>query len=115
MSRGLNMVTLSFVFLVGTAWAEDNPPVKPFDVTGLVIDVQDLFPVAAREGNKVDRSRSQTTLKDVAARALVTDKGVYAFLETPENQRALKDVKSGTAVNIKGRLLKSGALLHIDS
>jgi len=32
----------------------------------------------------------------------------------PENQRALKGVKSGTSVRIKGRLLKAGALLHID-
>ena len=51
----------------------------------------------------------------IAARALVTENGVYAFLESPENRRFLKDVKPGSAVDVKWRLLMSGSLLRIDS
>ena len=81
----------------------------------LVADVLQLFRCAIQDEKKAGRARAQTTLKEVAARALVTKDGVYAFLETPENKLALKGVQPGTAVSIKGRLLGSGALLHIDS
>jgi hypothetical protein len=111
--RGLNVLTL--VFSLNTARAADGPPVTPFEEDGIVADVLELFPRAFKDSKKIDRARAQTTLKDVAARALVTKEGVYAFLESPENQRLLKDVKPGTAVSVKGRLLVSGSLLHIDS
>ena len=88
---------------------------KPFEADGIVADVLELFPCAIKDDKKADRARAQSTLKEVAARALVTKDGVYAFLETPENKKALKGMKPGTAVSIKGRLLASGALLHIDA
>src|SRR5271157_3296697 len=106
---------LTLLLSLNAARATDGQPVTPFEADGVVADVQELFPAAANDGKKADRGRTRPTLKEVAARALVTHKGVYAFLETPENQRALYNVKSDTAVNIKGRLLTSGALLHIDS
>ena len=108
-------IVLTLVLSPNAARAADGPAVEPFEADGVVADVQELFPVAAMEGKKADRGRPRTTLKEVAARALVTEGGVYAFLESPENQRALKGIKSGTSVRIKGRLLKAGALLHIDS
>ena len=89
------------------AWADDGPPVKPFEADGIVADVLELFPCAIKDDKKADRARTQATLKEVAARALVTKDGVYAFLETPENKKALKGMKPGTAVSIKGRLLAS--------
>jgi hypothetical protein len=106
---------LTLLLSLNAVRAVDGPPVTPFEADGIIADVQELFPAAAKDGEKADRGRSRATLKEVAARALVTDKGVYAFLETSENQRALKGFKSGSAVSIKGRLLTSGALLHIDS
>ena len=111
--RGLTVLTLvsSFNF----ARAADGPPVTSFEATGVVADVLELFPCAIKDHKKVDKARAQTTLKEVSARALVTKDGVYAFLESPENQKLLKDVKPGTAVSIKGRLLVAGSLLHIDS
>ena len=48
------------------------------------------------------------------SRALVTEEGVYAFLETPENQEALAETEPGSVVWIEGKLVESGALLHID-
>jgi hypothetical protein len=111
--RGLTALTL--VLSLETARAADGPPVTPFESDGVVADVLELFPRAVKDVKKTDRVRAQTTLKEVAARALVTKECVYAFLESPENQRFLKDVKPGTAVSVKGRVLVSGSLLHIDS
>ena len=110
---GLTALTLAFSFHF--ARAADGPPVTPFEADGVVADVLDLFPCAIKDDKKVDKARAQSTLKEVAARALVTKDGVYAFLESPENQRLLKGVKPGTPVSIKGRLLVAGSLLHIDS
>ena len=116
MKRLVSALTVLTVILSFTAArAADGPPVTPFEADGVVADVLELFPCAIKDNKKADRARAQTTLKEVAARALVTKDGVYAFLETPENKRALKGVKPGTAVSIKGRLLAAGALLHIDS
>jgi hypothetical protein len=97
------------------AWANARgQAVEPFHQDGIVIDVQELFPIAAKDGQKAGMNKGAVTQKETAARAFVTEKGVYAFLETPENRRFLKNVKSGTAVNVEGRLLSSGSLLHID-
>jgi hypothetical protein len=109
------MTVLTLVFSVSAAHAADGPTVTPFEADGVVADVLELFPCAIKDEKKTDRARAKATLNEVAARALVTKDSVYAFLETPENKRALKGVEPGTAVSIKGRLLASGALLHIDS
>lgn len=50
-----------------------------------------------------------------AGRALVTATGVYAFLETPENQAQLRDVEPGTTIRLTGKLMREGRLLHADS
>jgi hypothetical protein len=114
--RDLTILTLVLSLNIArAAWADEGPPVKPFEADGIVADVLELFPCAIKDDKKADRARAQSTLKEVAARALVTKDGVYAFLETPENKKALKGMKPGTAVSIKGRLLSSGALLHIDA
>ena len=114
--RGLTVLTLVLSLNAArTVRAADGPPVTPFEADGVVADVLELFPCAIKDEKKADRARAKSTLKEVAARAFITKDGVYAFLETPENKKFLKDVKPGTAVSIKGRLLASGALLHIDS
>jgi hypothetical protein len=116
MTRIFRVLTvLTITLSLDTARAADGPPVKPFEADGIVADVTDLFPRSVKDKKKAELVRSKATLKEVAARALVTKDGVYAFLESPENQRLLKGVKPGTAVSIRGRLLVSGSLLHIDS
>jgi hypothetical protein len=110
-----DLTVLTLVLSLNTARAADGPPVTPFEADGVVADVLQLFPRAVNDTRKAERARAHTTQKEVAARALVTKHGVYAFLETPENRRLLRDVKPGSAVKIKGRLLTSVALLHIDS
>lgn len=110
---GLTVLILAFSF--NSARSADGPPVTRFEADGVVADVLDLFPCAIKDEKKANKAQSQATLKEVAARAFVTKDGVYAFLESPENQKLLKGVKPGTAVSIKGRLLVAGSLLHIDS
>jgi hypothetical protein len=111
----IGLTTLTLVLSLTGARAADGPRVTPFEADGIIADVLKLFPCAIKDEKKADRAGSQSTLKEVAARALVTKDGVYAFLETPANRGLLKGVKPGTAVNVKGRLLVSGSLLHIDS
>ncbi len=111
--HGLAMLIL--VLSPDAARAADGPPVKPFEADGVVTDVLNLFPRALKDEKKANQATLKSTLKEVSARALVTKDGVYAFLETPGNQRLLEGVKPGTAVSVKGRLLVSGSLLHIDS
>ena len=114
--RGWTALTLVLsVFAARAVRAADGPRVTPFAAEGVVADVLKLFPCALKDDRKAERARAQTSLNEVAGRALVTKDGVYAFLETPENRRLLKDAKPGTAVSVKGRLLASGSLLHIDS
>ena len=112
-SRGLIVLALGLSF--DAARAADGPAVTTFEAEGMIVDVFDLFPRALKDKKHADQARARATLKEVAARALVTKDGVYAFLETPENRRFLKDVKPGSAVDVKGRLLVSGSLLQIDS
>lgn len=111
--RGLTIWTLVLAF--SAAQAADGPAVTPFESEGVVADVMALFPCAVKDQKKADQAKTKATLKEVAARVLVTKDGVYAFLETPENQKLLKDLKPGTAVSVKGRLHVAGSLLHIDS
>ena len=79
--RHLTVLALALSFNTArVAWADGGPPVKPFEATGIVADVLELFPCAIKNEKKADRARGQATLKEVAARALVTKDGVYAFL-----------------------------------
>jgi hypothetical protein len=113
--RVIALTALTLALSLDAARAADGPAVTPFEGDGVVADVFDLFPRAIKDKKQSDRARARATLKEVSARALVTRDGVYAFLETPENRRLLEGVKPGTAVAVKGRLLVSGALLHIDT
>ena len=109
----LGLTALTLALSLDAARAAVGPPVAPFEADGVVADVLELFPRAVKDEKKA--GQAEATLKEVAARALVTREGVYAFLETPENRRHLKGVKPGTAVSVKGRRLVAGSLLHIDS
>ena len=85
-------------------------PVSSFQEKGVIVDIHHFF-AAANDALKEPFSVEEET---VAGRALVTNSGVYAFLETPENESRLKDVALGTAVRVTGKLLLSGSLLQID-
>ena len=98
------------ILLVHTAHAASTQTSAPFDQRGVIVDVHTFFKSAAADRDPVAASED-----GVADRALVTAAGVYAFLETPENQAQLADTGPGSVVHIKGKLLKKGALLHIDA
>ena len=109
------MITLAFYLPWGTAQAADESPVRPFQAQGVIADVQELFPLAAKNARTAGRNRASAAATGaVGSRVLVTPTEVYAFLETPENQKLLKGVRIGTAVSVQGQLLVSGSLLHLD-
>jgi hypothetical protein len=109
----LIIVALSPLF--GTAQAADEPAVSPFQATGVITGVQELFPLAARSDRAAGRYRTGAAKGAIGSRVLVTPTDVYTFLETPENQKLLRGVKPGTTVSVQGQLLVSGSLLHLDS
>ena len=82
---------------------------RAFNETGVVVDIQNFFTAAA------GAAESYRPLKgDQGRLALVTASGVYAFLETPENEVHLRGITAGDKVELSGKLLVNGTLLHID-
>lgn len=99
--------------LCGEVRAADERLVTPFHQDGLLVDVTTLFTLSGKPAANSAKLSSQQS--EISRWALVTTSGVYAFLESPENQQFLAKSKPNIAVNIKGKLLISGSLLHIDS
>ena len=82
-----------------------------FDERGVIVDIHTFFRVATR-----DRETMPVVAHgSVAGKALVTEDGVYGFLETPENEKLLAAADYGSVVQAKGKLLREGALLHLVS
>ncbi len=81
-----------------------------FNERGVIVDVHSFF-------TAVDQSASELAVvnESVAGKALVTEDGVYGFLETPENEKMLVNTRNGSVVQVKGKLLREGALLHVDA
>lgn len=90
--------------------AEQEVASKPFDARGVVVDVHTFFSTATSKQADVQPAHEQ-----LAGRALVTEAGVFAFLETPENAAQLQHTEPGSVVHVRGKLLERGALLHVDS
>ena len=84
MNRLLRDLTVLTLFLSFNAACAAGQAVSTFEEDGVVVDVLELFPRAIKDARKVEKTRTAKTLEEVAARALVTKEGVYAFLETPE-------------------------------
>lgn len=112
-SRGL--IVLALALSLDAARGAAGPAVTTFEAEGVIADVFNLFPRALKDRKEADQALAGATLEEVAARALVTRDGAYAFLETPENRQFLQDVNPGSAAAVKGRLFVSGSLLQIDS
>ena len=79
--------------------------------TGVIVDIHSFFTAAAEGSGPAELQAGH----EIAGRALVTEEGVYAFLETPENAAALEETEPGSVVQVSGRLLERGALVHVDS
>jgi hypothetical protein len=109
------LMSLALWLPCGAARAADESPVRPFQAKGVIANVQELFPLAAKNGNGAGRYRTKAATGAIGSLVLVTASDVYAFLETPENQKLLKGVRPGTAVSVQGQLLVPASLLHLDS
>jgi hypothetical protein len=109
------LIILALLLPCGAAGAADESPVRPFQAKGVIANVQELFPLAAKNGKGAGRYRTKAATGAIGSLVLVTANEVYALLETAENQKLLKGVRPGTAVSVQGQLLTSGSLLHLDS
>ena len=100
------------VAVATAAWgaADTTESSAPFEARGVIVDVHTFFhPVSAGRDAAIDAAQA-----DVAGRALVTESGLFAFLETPLNAERLKGTEPGSVVHVRGKLLETGALLHLD-
>ena len=109
-----NLVFALFLAAIATDTAEPSAgklTSRSFSESGVIVDVHQFFSAAT---GKIERKPDDVVHGSVAGKALVTEHGVFAFLETPENELALAETVNGSVVNVEGKLLVEGALLHID-
>ncbi len=110
--RAKVFLTLPLVIIsagLALAPAPSGSKTRAFNESGVVVDIQNFFAAAA------GAAESYVPLKgDQGRLALVTASGVYAFLETPENEVHLRGITAGDQVELSGKLLVNGTLLHID-
>ena len=92
---------------------KDAPKVEDFEQDGVIVALH-LFYKATEAARKKQEDFKPGGPR-IADLALVTDKGAFAFLETPQNQKVLAEIKPPQAVRAKGKLLTSGKLLHVDN
>ena len=97
------------IALVGPLYAAGTGGSEPFAQSGVIVDVHTFFKATTGQ------EKMETTQASPADRALATAEGLYAFLETPENKKWLAETEPGAVVHVTGKLLKKGALLHIDT
>ncbi len=106
-TRGI-LVGLMLPLTAANAATNDagNSVSTDFAEGGVIVDMEVFFHGAANEGT-VDQKQG------IAGRALATSSGLYSFLETPENDEKLRNLQAGSVVQVTGKLLERGALLHI--
>ena len=107
---GLIMTVMTLASTTAWGTSETVESSKSFESRGVIVDVHTFFTTATvGAGAAVEPEQAE-----VAGRALVTETGLFAFLETPHNAEQLKRTVPGSVVQVRGKLLERGALLHID-
>ena len=90
---------------------EEDKGTDPFDQRGVIVAVHTFFdatkPVREAQSKPLRLAREKIT-----DRVLVTERGVYTFLETPHNFKLLAKVKPGDTVDVKGKVHRKSFLLH---
>jgi hypothetical protein len=89
--------------------AAPQADVEPFAADGMIVSVHAFF-AAAKDAGDVE-----LVAPNVAGKALVTADGMYAFIETPENEQQLADIAPDTPVRVEGMVHHPGRLLHVDA
>jgi hypothetical protein len=86
--------------------------VEAIEVSGILLEYDQLFKLSAKG---TVAAPAKKNVPEFGTQLLVTEAGVYAFLETPENKLALSEFKSNSPVSVKGSLLTTGNLIALDS
>lgn len=102
------LLTAMSASLLIAADDDDKPRVQSVELTGIVVTLHDLF-------DAVPDTAEKPAGHALGDRVLVAKTGVYAFLEIPANEEALKDIKPGDAVTLKARMLRDSNLLQVES
>ncbi len=93
-----------------TGKAPEAAKVVAFEQRGVLVDIQHFFATATT----VPMPEGVVAGDIASGRALVTDDGIYAFLETPANAGILQPIAVGTVVTVAGKLLRQGRLVAIE-
>lgn len=92
---------------------KDAPKVEDFEQDGVIVAVHSFY--QATEAARKKQENFKPAGPGMADFALLTADGAFAFLETPQHQKLLAEIKPPQAVRVKGKVLPSGKLLHVDS
>ncbi|QQE13766.1 hypothetical protein JD969_09985 [Planctomycetota bacterium] len=92
----------------GATCTKCMPKVSGFDQVGEVRKLTGFFDAAKKEKKSNGKLDSLTDL------VLVTNKGVYHFIETPANREALSSIENGQKVHAKGKAYNHGGLVYLD-
>lgn len=88
--------------------APADPEIVPLQAAGLLVAPHRFFRAVGAD------AEVEIAFASVADRALVTTAGVYAFVDSPENQKLLQDLPADTAVRIEAVAHTPSRLLHIE-
>ncbi len=86
---------------------QPSEPIFAVDTTGLLVAPHRFFKAAAA------LPTLKVEMETIADRAFVTPDGVFAFVDSAENQQQLASMAIGTAVHIRGTAHRPSRLLHI--
>ncbi|WP_432798508.1 hypothetical protein [Poriferisphaera sp. WC338] len=90
---------------------EKCEPVGKFEQVGVVQSLRGFFDAESKSAHEHNHDESGEALVDLI---LVTEKGVYHFIETPSNKAALSEIKPGDVIAAKGKIYNSGSMLFLD-
>jgi len=116
---GLAQVVGALLLVTASACqAETTAPkpverVVPFDQVGVVVVKHSFFDTVRLSPE--DEKKYVAPAEVLADRLLVTVKGVYNFLETPDNKRLVGGLEPGTVITARGKLYAAGDLLVLAS
>ena len=103
----LKLFTIILALTTTCLTSFSNDRIKSFAESGVIVDINSFF-------KEIKEKPAKILFANTSGKAFVTKTGVYAFIESPENDNALKGIKPGSHVAIKGKVITDSFLLHID-
>jgi hypothetical protein len=96
----------------GSSGSKAKSKIADVKLTGVLVVRHSFFDAAKEAIAKTEGF--QAPKQPLTDRLLVTEDGVYSFIESPKNEGLLKDIKPGTTLHVRGKLLTASKLLWLD-